>query len=356
MNILVVNIGSTCIMKEPLTIFTKREGAPYISTNININPQYQPLLKIQPDLSIKPKFAFNTSKSINTPNKQEETLTKLQKKTDVLTKILNLYFGGNDDDESYETQLITEIQTDIMKQKQNDDFSSFQKMISILASETKANFSFYSTMTKLQYEELSSYQKSFLLKSIREIEYQILIEHMKLFEPSFNSVVQSNYSSSNNNEIKQNQQPSNTTNKNTIRTYYDIQREQNETFRQYINNAQLPEKEIKKYVNICNGDILKGVDIYFQTIFKLSMLTLRYIYDDNNEEIVHYFSFTAEVIELINVVKEDRPFIEEFSLFTFDNKEIDTKTNLNRLIGTMELTNNSPLIVKEKKIELSLDL
>lgn len=333
MNLLIVNIGSTCILKEPLMIF--EGGTKLTCSTKDIRPQYQP---IKPDLTVKPKFNYPQCKIIN---QQQETMNKIRTKTEILDKILNLYFGKSDYNEVFENQLITNIQADIIEQNQNEDFISFQKLISILSFETKDDYTFYSTMTTAQYENLTSYQRYFLINSISKVKYPILMEHIKIFAPNPSPVIQSNSG----NEIKQ-QQP-NSINKKDNKTFYDIQTEQNETFRRYVNNPELSEEQIKTYVNVCNGDILKGVDIYFQTIFKLSMLTLRYIYY-NNEEIVHYFSFTAEVIELNNAVKEDRPFIDEFSLFTFNKKEIDIEGDPRRLVGTLDLINNSALIVKEE--------
>ena len=112
-------------------------------------------------------------------------------------------------------------------------------------------------------------------------------------------------------------------------------------FRRLINNINISDNEIAKYLNEYTDNVSIAAERYFQSKYNTPELTLQYIYSQTFRK-THTFSFLARVDELFLQVNMDMPSIPHYKLLFQNGMEI-TKEMLTsfKCIGALDIKNNS---------------
>lgn len=338
---IVVKIGQNTIMKEPCTIFSMGTAQQYLFQALrnqnpyqNSNPYPNPMpsqsnnvpISQSNQLQIRPKWQSNGQ--INT-----DSYKTLSSKIEVLNKILNSFFVEETKDDS-ESKILNRLIEEVAMQKNSDmndkqeDFDSFQKLISFLSSVDFKDYSTFANMTREQYASMNPSTKAYLIQEIKQNKIELIANlnlNMDNHPSSTSSLMNKTFSS----------------NSDTYSGEYN-------KFRTMINVPNVPDEHCKYYLNQELNDLNKAVEKYFQNTYTTNVLSLKFIYE-NGKESIHYFNFTAKPIEFHEKVRCDFPSMMSFKFYTMDNQEVNTISSKIKCVGGFHFANGTPIKVKEIK-------
>jgi hypothetical protein len=117
-------------------------------------------------------------------------------------------------------------------------------------------------------------------------------------------------------------------------------------FRRIINNINIPDTEIAKYLNEYTDNVIIAAERYFQSKYNTPELTLQYIYSQTFRK-THTFSFLARVDELFSQVSMDMPNLPHYKLLFQNGMEITKEMAASfKCIGALDIKNNSLIYVQ----------
>ena len=117
-------------------------------------------------------------------------------------------------------------------------------------------------------------------------------------------------------------------------------------FRRIINNINISDTEISKYLNEYTNNVIIAAERYFQSKYNTPELTLQYIYSQTFRK-THTFSFLARVDELFSQVSMDMPNLSHYKLLFQNGMEITKEMAASfKCIGALDIKNNSLIYVQ----------
>ena len=117
-------------------------------------------------------------------------------------------------------------------------------------------------------------------------------------------------------------------------------------FRRIINNINIPDTEISKYLNEYTDNVIIAAERYFQSKYNTPELTIQYIYSQTFRK-THTFSFLARVDELFSQVSMDMPNLPHYKLLFQTGMEITKEMAASfKCIGALDIKNNSLIYIQ----------
>ena len=132
--------------------------------------------------------------------------------------------------------------------------------------------------------------------------------------------------------------------------FYDP--EKFDLFKIMINDQNISNEEISKFLNTFCPNVQQSVEKYYQNKYGASCLTLIYYYPNINnvkkKKILHNFSFIAGTNELFSTALVDYTIVNRVRLYTDEQVEIEEINRKIKCIGALNLKNNSIITVVKK--------
>ena len=132
--------------------------------------------------------------------------------------------------------------------------------------------------------------------------------------------------------------------------FYDP--EKFDLFKIMINDQNISNEEISKFLNTFCPNVQQSVEKYYQNKYGASCLTLIYYYPNINnvkkKKILHNFSFIAGTNELFTTALVDYTIVNRVRLYTDEQVEIEEINRKIKCIGALNLKNNSIITVVKK--------
>ena len=132
--------------------------------------------------------------------------------------------------------------------------------------------------------------------------------------------------------------------------FYDP--EKFDLFKIMINDQNISNEEISKFLNTFCPNVQQSVEKYYQKKYGASCLTLIYFYPNitnvKKQKILHNFSFIAATNELFSTALLDYSIVNKVRLYTDNKVEIEEINRKIKCIGALNLKNNSIITVVKK--------
>jgi hypothetical protein len=138
--------------------------------------------------------------------------------------------------------------------------------------------------------------------------------------------------------------------KSLLTKFYDP--EKFDLFKIMINDQNISNEEISKFLNTFCPNVQQSVEKYYQKKYGASCLTLIYFYPNitnvKKQKILHNFSFIAATNELFSTALLDYSIVNKVRLYTDNKVEIEEINRKIKCIGALNLKNNSIITVVKK--------
>jgi hypothetical protein len=138
--------------------------------------------------------------------------------------------------------------------------------------------------------------------------------------------------------------------KSLLTKFYDP--EKFDLFKIMINDQNISNEEISKFLNTFCPNVQQSVEKYYQKKYGASCLTLIYFYPNitnvKKQKILHNFSFIAATNELFLTALLDYSIVNKVRLYTDNKVEIEEINRKIKCIGALNLKNNSIITVVKK--------
>ena len=345
-----LKIGIDQIFAEPLTNLNQGQNSYALNTTLNttLNTSFASSSVsrtfYKKPAEVTPKF----STSNTTRAQLKENVLKIQNKTGVLEKILQIYFNDKEQNSNADSNEINEIENDMIKQKgtlnvflSNDYYTHkiLCNFLSSLESESNKHIDINSSVpnsfepTEEEYKGMSDLDRQNLLDYIHKYKNELITNLGVNIYKKDTLVV-----------------PTSSNVKVTYETQNSYDTKKFNLFRMYVDNKDLPDEHVAHYFNANVTNMIQAIEKYFQNSYQSTELVLYYSYPEttivvNSKEVKHYFSFVASIDELFNQVKVDFPRLTNFRLFALNGTEI-TRNSTKKFIGALHLLNKSVIRVK----------